>query len=166
MVHDANVLVDLEKAALLEVWFQLGIETHTSDFVVAELEEERQPNALAHIKSGQIVCHETSGEELKALIGLRSGAGRGLSIEDCSVLYVVGSVAGSVLITGDGALRKVAEEMRIEVHGLLWIMDLLVKKRLLRPIVAAAKLEHLVETGSRLPAEACRKRIQDWRQLQ
>lgn len=36
-VQDANVLIDLELAGLFDLWFQTGIETHTTDFIRAEL---------------------------------------------------------------------------------------------------------------------------------
>ena len=37
-VQDANVLIDLELAGLFDLWFQTGIETHTTDLIRAELE--------------------------------------------------------------------------------------------------------------------------------
>ena len=32
-VQDANVLIDLELAGLFDLWFQLGVETHTTDLI-------------------------------------------------------------------------------------------------------------------------------------
>ncbi len=37
-IKDANVFIDLEIAGLFDLWFQLGIETHTSVFIQEELE--------------------------------------------------------------------------------------------------------------------------------
>ncbi len=35
-IQDANILIDLHKAGLLEAYFRLGIETHTTDLVLLE----------------------------------------------------------------------------------------------------------------------------------
>ena len=38
-VKDANFFIDLEIAGLLELWFQLGVEIHTSAFIRQELRD-------------------------------------------------------------------------------------------------------------------------------
>jgi len=51
-VQDANVLIDLELAGLFDLWFQLGIATHTTDLIKGELEDGGHLQALAYFKSG------------------------------------------------------------------------------------------------------------------
>ena len=63
-VKDANIFIDLESMGLLDLWFQLGIETFTSSFVVLELENGGHLNALACIHAGQAVEAVISGEEM------------------------------------------------------------------------------------------------------
>ena len=36
-IQDAKILIDLHKAGLLEAYFRLGIETHTTDLVLLEV---------------------------------------------------------------------------------------------------------------------------------
>lgn len=162
-IKDASILIDLEDAALLDVWFLLGIETHTTDFVAAELDEERQPGAVSYIREGRITCHEIAGDDFEKVVLLKAEVGRGLSLQDCSTLYLVDRIGESALLTGDGTLRKVAQERGYEVHGVLWIFDRLVEAELITPKAAASKLEGLLTGGSRLPLGECNARIRKWR---
>ena len=66
-VQDANVLIDLELAGLFDAWFQMGIETHTTSFIRAELEKGRHQVALSYFASGQVQEHELAFEELAAV---------------------------------------------------------------------------------------------------
>lgn len=38
-VQDATILIDLEMTGLFDLWLQLGIETHTTDFITRQLEK-------------------------------------------------------------------------------------------------------------------------------
>jgi predicted nucleic acid-binding protein len=46
-----------------------------------------------------------------------------LSIHDGFALALAESLDGCILLTGDGALRALAIEQDIEVHGVLWVID-------------------------------------------
>ena len=63
-VKDAYVFIALESMGLLDLWFQLGIETITSSFVVMELEDGNHQNALACIRAGQAVEAVISSQEM------------------------------------------------------------------------------------------------------
>ena len=63
-VKDANVFIDLESMGLLDLWFQVGITTLTSSFVVMELEDGGHENALACIRAKQAVEAVISSEEM------------------------------------------------------------------------------------------------------
>ena len=167
-VKDANVFIDLESMGLLDLWFQLGIETLTSSFVVMELEEGGHQNALACIRAGQAREAIISGEEMagRFMDFLDEFTLTGLSDADLSVIYLAIREEAMVL-SGDRLLRNTAEARHIEVHGTLWIMDELVKASILKPAVAADRLEALMQrTGSErryLPVKDCLERIQHWR---
>ena len=160
-IKDTSILIDMEQAGLFDVWFQLNIETHTTDFVVTELGVDN-PNARAHIKAGHIICHTLNQADILRVVELRNRHGRNLSMQDCSLLHVIGRLPGAVLLTGDMAIRRTAEERGHTVHGLLWIFDILVEQGLLHPAVAAAKLAFLCQNGCRLPREEIAKRMMDW----
>ena len=166
-VKDANVFIDLESMGLLDLWFQLGIETITSSFVVMELEDGDHQNALACIRAGQAIEAVISQHEMeKAFEELRSECvSSGLSITDISVMYLA-IREDAILLSGDKQLRTFAKVRSVEIHGTLWIMDRLVEAGLLAKRVAAQRLENLLlRTGGNqryLPKGECHTRITRW----
>ena len=87
-VQDANVLIDLELAGLFDLWFQLGIGTHTTDLIKGELEDGGHVQALAYFKSGQVQEHGLSFEELDQVSALEREVGSKAKFNDCSVLFL------------------------------------------------------------------------------
>jgi len=161
-VQDANILIDLELSQLFDVWFQLGIETHTTSLVVRELRRGTHPVTLSYVDSGQIVTHDLDAAAVEAVVRLKASIGAGPSLNDCSVLYVAEKL-NALVLTGDGALRNASHARRLQVHGTLCIMDTLVESGLVRGIIAAAKLDLLLNAGRRLPKDACMERLERWR---
>ena len=115
-VQDANVLIDLELAGLFDLWFQLGIETHTTDLMAGHVQ------ALAYFKSGEVREHGLSFEELNQVSELEREVGSKAKFNDCSVLFLAVKL-DAMLISGDKALRIAGKARQLEVHGTLWIMD-------------------------------------------
>lgn len=161
VVQDANILIDLEKAGILDLWFQLGHETHTTDQITRELQGDGSIGALAYIRRKVIKERSFTFEELAAIGTLQEECGGGPSFNDCSVLYLACEL-GACLLTGDGPLRKQGEVREVEVRGLIWIFDELVAHGLLAPAIAADKLLGLLDSGSFLPQSICDQRIQHW----
>ena len=161
-VQDANVLIDLELAGLFDLWFQLGVKTHTTDLIKSELEDGGHVQALAYFESGQIQEHGLSFEELDQVSALERDVGSKAKFNDCSVLFLAMKL-DAMLISGDKALRKAGRARQVEVHGTLWIMDQLVAGRVMTGQSAAAKLEHLLSLERYLPAEDCYIRLKKWR---
>lgn len=86
---------------------------------------------------------------------------------DASVLYLA-IQKDAMLLTGDKPLRHEAEEKyRVEVHGTIWILDQLVVSGTIRGVVAADKLEYLLNLkgGKRrfLPSKESKEYITKWR---
>lgn len=161
VVQDANILIDLEKAGILDLWFQLGHETHTTDQITRELRGDGSKGALAYIRRKVIKERKFTFEELAEIGTLREKCGGGTSFEDCSVLYLACEI-GACVLTGDGPLRRQSEARSIEVHGMIWIFDELVAACLLAPAIAADKLRGLLDSGSYLPQSICDQRVQHW----
>lgn len=159
-IHDANILIDFILIDLLTSLFELGIEMHTTDFVLGEIEGDQVEQLEPYINSGNlgvIAFGATRVVEIQIL----TQRFRGLSFEDCSVLLAARE-AEAILLTGDGRLRKVAEGESIEVHGDLWLFDLLVEKNLLTKKDAGELLGKLMTINSRLPKSECDKRLKKW----
>lgn len=161
-VQDANILIDLELAGLFDLWLQMGVETHTTDLIRAQLRRGGHTVAQAYIASGQVCCHELAIEDLAEVAALMNEVPVGPDLGDCSVLWLSEKI-DCMMLTGDAALRKAGSKRSIEVHGTLWILDRLVERKLLTGVIAASKIENLLSLGRRLPEKECRTRIQRWR---
>lgn len=160
-VQDANILIDLELAGLLDSWLALGIETHTTDFIVRQLKTGGHREALARIRKGGIQRHALGAAEMAEMVGLFQELSGGPDLNDCSVLFLARKL-DALLLTGDKPLRIEAERRRIEVHGTLWILDQLVAEAVISPENAAARLRGLLDTGRFLPLRESEKRIRMW----
>jgi hypothetical protein len=160
-VKDANVFIDLEIAGLFDLWFQLGIETHTSVFIRAELEKGDHIASLAYFESGQVICHDFEFDEIIIVQGLMLEVNQAAGFNDCSVLFLAEKLKAP-LLSGDGALRRSAAKRGVQVMGTLWIIDQLVDAGLLKPTVAAKKLRQLIQGNRRLPMDECKSRLNHW----
>jgi len=64
-VKDACLLIDLANGGLLEAWFQLGIETCTTDLVLRQVKADNQWQAVkAFVDASLLLVHSLSGNEL------------------------------------------------------------------------------------------------------
>ena len=160
-VQDANILIDLELANLLDSWLSLGVETHTTDLIVRQLVAGDHREALARIQSGHIRSHTLDASEMTEMVDLFMRLSGGPDLNDCSVLYLARKLEAT-LLTGDRPLRIEAERLQVEVHGTLWILDRVVEAAAISPAFAAARLRGLLDAGRFLPLRECEIRIRRW----
>lgn len=64
-----------------------------------------------------------------------------LSPFDCFCLVTTQHHENGILLTGDGALRKVATRRGARVHGVLWVIDQLLDAALCDPALLMSALE-------------------------
>lgn len=164
IIHDANVLIDLVTCDLLEPWCKLNFRMMTTSLVWHEVNRKGQkPRLRRAAERGDFSVEPVGAESLAEVVTLQMDLPAGLSLEDASVLFLA-SREGAILLTGDGALRWCASERGIAVHGMLWVLDLLVARKVMAAGVVADRLERLQKMGlSRLPGEECTQRIRKWR---
>ena len=159
-VKDACVLIDLANGRLLEAWFQLGIETHTTDLVARQVKSDRNWQAVSgFIEAGLLKVTTLTGEQVGRMYDELGTLPVGL--EDQTALFLAMELK-AILLTGDRRLRLEGLKRKIEVRGLLWILDELVTKQLLPPRLGAVKLRSMVADGAFLPRDECEKRFQAW----
>jgi len=162
VINDANILIDLVKLDLLDLFSNLNFELHTTDFVYEELNEEQKSPVSKLYDNGILNIIETTEisdfQNITALLNSSSG----LSFEDCSVWYYSKLLSGT-LLTGDGKLRKQVSKEGIEVRGIIYVFDELLKQNLLDFAVAVEKIEQLSQLNNRLPKIEIEKRIEHWR---
>jgi len=161
VVNDTNIFIDLMTADLLEMFFQLPIEVHTTDFIIKEIEFDEQVVMIDEIIArGKLIVAESEPSDMEIMAEKMSN-NRQLSLEDCSVWHY-SEINNFTLLTGDGPLRKAAFKAGVDVKGLLFVFDELVEKNLLLPQHAAVKMQILLDAGTRLPQKDCQERIRRW----
>lgn len=118
LVSDTSVLVDLERGGLQKACFRLPFR-----FAVPDLLYERELELYGGeelVRLGLTVEDLDSAGVVRALTYRRRA--RGLSLPDCFALALAHTQSW-ILLSGDGALRRLAAQEAVECHGLLWLLD-------------------------------------------
>lgn len=165
LVNDTNIFIDLHSVGLLEEMCRLPYEIHTVDFVVAEIADADQRRIFdGLVARGEISVDGFTADEVIEIVEEHSSVSGNLSIPDCSVCYFARKHYVPML-TGDRRLRRYAEEQSIEVHGILFIFDELVRHDIISTSMAADRLEELFAINARLPKAEIRERINRWKSV-
>ncbi len=127
VVNDTSILIDLIKLGLLEVFVHSKFELWIPDFVNNEITGQKD-EFEKHIKYFHI--YEFTSEEVFELY-VKHANNPELSLVDISVLHVA-EKKGVVLCTSDNALRKKAQNFGVDAHGLLWILEEMLRQSVLR----------------------------------
>lgn len=159
VVQDANIIIDLIECDLFEPFFRLDLIVSTTSLIIGEITQKDQLMACRKaVQKNDLQVVEVSTLEY---LRLQSMPLAGLSVPDKSVLTLAGD-QGAILLSGDGKLRRAAEETGLRVHGILWVFDQLVGKSLLPKADASLKLKTLSTTNPRLPQREIEKRLRAW----
>lgn len=165
LVNDTNIFIDLHSVGLLEEMCRLPYEIHTVDFVVAEIADADQRRIFDElVAQGGIFIDGFTADEVIEIVEEHSSVSGNLSIPDCSVCYFARK-HNVPMLTGDRRLRRYAEEQSIEVHGILFIFDELVRHDIISTSMAADRLEELFAINARLPKAEIRDRINRWKSV-
>lgn len=124
VVSDASVILDLAKTRLIESTLALSF-----DFVIPDVIFDQELLDLGTYSPADLVrlgfTIATLNSNGVAAAFAHYGRNRSrLSLNDCFALAQA-EIQDCILMTGDGPLRLVAEKMKIEVHGLLWVASLI-----------------------------------------
>lgn len=157
VVADASVLIDLVVGQVVVQAADLEFDWLAADTILNELDQEA--NTVSVIL--EITAFDLPFEQLEIANALAT-ENRALSMPDCHAL-VLSHSQEAMLLTGDGILRQVAKKRGVEVHGTLWLLDLMVDRRLLTPQRAILALANMRQAGSRFPNDECEERIRIWR---
>lgn len=157
IVTDANILIQLDHGGLVLEAFLLPYDFVTPDVVVAELGPDLGARVQEH---GLTVALSDPDDELEV---------RKLSQEytkpgnaDLHALLHA-RLMSTQLVTGDGDLRDAAETEGVDVSGILWLLEELIRHSLIHRLRAAESLERMVRRGARLPADECEAHLRRWR---
>lgn len=157
LIFDSSICIDLYHGKLLKAVLQLPLELVLPDVIIAELEE---PAGDLLSKIG-FIKEDISGKETNDIVALRNEYASP-STNDLVALYLAKRNA-CYLITGDNALRNAAKQEGVTAHGLLWLMDILIEKKIITKSEAFEALETMIKAGSWLPQKECEERFKKWR---
>lgn len=164
-VTDACIFIDLYDLGLVNAFFQLELEIHTTTSVYFELYSEQQQILKAYQSVGRLILHNLKEEDFLQIQS--ESYPRSLSETDKSVLHVANKLNACVL-SSDKTVRNCAKNKDIEYHGMIWIFDKLVEAALLSKKQMVIKLEELVannfifQNNKALVAEI-EKRLKLWK---
>lgn len=160
VVSDTNIFIDLISLDLLNGFFSLPWEIHTTDMVINELVRFEQYDAIElFCKNGSLNIKSFDSEELLQIVKMKTER----QMPNASILdYSVWKLAKDlecVLLTGDNKLRKVVQNDNIEVQGILYLFDKMLEYGIMNNEIAIDKLQSLLCINSRLPKEEIDNRI-------
>lgn len=160
-VNDANLFIDLWEVKLIETFFQLPLEFHTTQLILNELEAEQLAQLNVFIEANDLKVRYLKREEIDGLDSISVNS-RKLSREDLSVYFYAKELTDCMILTGDNRLRKEAQRQGFEVHGILWVFEQMVENNLLGTQQAIDLLRDLMNINLWLPVGECEKMIEKW----
>ncbi len=156
-IIDASILLDFIEGGIFDTLFSLPFDFSTSDIVADEISRSYSPSELREfglkilgLESEQILMIETLQIEHIEL-----------SPNDLSV-YILARQHRSLLISGDGPLRELADSHKVEYHGTLWLLEELTEKDLLSQKDAAQALRTMLDNKRWLPRADSERLIKKW----
>lgn len=118
LVSDTSVLIDLERASLLEEMFLLPFEFSVPDLLFTRELAGELGDRLVQLG---LRIEELTAVELRRATAVNRQNNR-LSVPD-TFAFAIAESRGWGLLTGDGTLRELAVAEQIEMHGVLWLFD-------------------------------------------
>jgi hypothetical protein len=161
LISDANILIDMSVAGLLEAMFSLPESFAVPDVLFAEELSERHPELLSFGLKTLVL--DGAGVREAYMVKTSCTGRTAPSLNDVFALMLAKQVGG-VLLTGDRRLRELAETRYsdIEVRGTLWIMQRLQEQGLLEAAAAREAYWRMRQSGSRLPWGEVNRQLEEW----
>ena len=122
VISDSSCLIDLRKTSLLDAFLRLPYELLIPNTL---FEEELLKFSAAQKKAllrGGLKVVDLPGESVLRARQVARDMPH-LSIHDGFAYALAESRPGCILLTGDGPLRAFARKQKIDVHGVLWVID-------------------------------------------
>ena len=133
LVSDTSVVIDLERAEILDYVFALPYRFVVPD---ALYEQELKDYGGERLIAKGLQVRILTGEQMQEAQRLRT-LERRISIHDSYALSLAKAEA-AILLAGDAAMRRLAAAEGVRCHGVLWIFDQLEDKQ----SVSRALLRH------------------------
>ncbi len=155
-VIDTSVLIDLWNGDLLRAVFELEMILVAPTPILDKLQEPDRNTLLELGLKHNILSIEQLTES-----NMMSVNEPQLSLADCSA-FIVARDNKWPLLTGDRRLRQKAEDEDLEMHGVLWLIDLIEARGDVDGRILATSLRKMLDAGARLPDDECKTRFERW----
>ena len=160
LVSDTSVLIDLERAAIVQTVLTLPFEFVVPD---ALYEQELRPWGGEALLAHGLKVEQLHEQEVAHAVTARRACS-GLSVIDTFALALA-ELREWTLLAGDAALRNEARARGVVCHGTLWVFDQLETGNVLAPGALHDALTTLKDhPRCRLPAAEIRTRLARYRQ--
>jgi predicted nucleic acid-binding protein len=131
VVSDSSCLIDLRKVSLLDALLRLPCDFLIPDTLFDdELLKFTATQKKALIRGGLQVIDLPGERVLRAQAVIRQSPR--LSVHDGFAFALAEHHPGCILLTGDGELRTLAAKHKMEVHGVLWVIDELHRNQVMK----------------------------------
>lgn len=159
LISDANIVIDIAVAGLIEAMFSLDYEFGISDIQFAVELEEQHPE----VRAAGLKLVELQPEAVDAANTLLENNTRlRVSIYDCMALSLA-QQEQCTLLTGDGKLRQLAMVESVTVRGTLWLMEQMFLAGAISVDEAEQAYSKMLDDGSRLPVADIKKQIEKFK---
>ena len=118
LISDTSVLIDLKRGSLLKASFRLPFQFTVPDLLY---ERELKGQGGEELIGLGLAVEELDGDGVMLARTYRQRA-PALSLPDCFALALA-QTRSWILLSGDRALRQLADDEAIECHGVLWLLD-------------------------------------------
>ena len=155
LVSDTSVVIDLERAEILEHIFALPYRFIVPD---ALYEQELKDYGGERLIAKGLQVRTLTGAQMQEAQRLRAMERR-ISIHDSYALSLAKAEA-AILLAGDAAMRQLAEAEGVRCHGVLWVFDQLEDKQSVSPVLLLEALTRLAaHPRCRLPHDEVNVRL-------
>lgn len=156
LISDTNVLIDVEDGNLAHHIFRLPYEIAVPD-ILFESELRKQHSHLLQVGLKVISLTPEFVEKTEILSAKYP---RPSTMDRLALALAIQEQCP--LLTGDRDLRAAAISEGIEVHGTLWIVEELLKIKIIEQAQAKNSFDSMKTKGSRLPWSEVEKLLNKW----
>jgi len=122
VISDSSALIDLAKVKLIENLLRLPYEFVIPDVMFHDELLDLKHYTRAELRELGFHLGSLEGGDVATVVHYRRDY-PGLSLPDCFAVVLAEITGDSILLTGDGGLRKIGGQHGLEVRGVLWACD-------------------------------------------
>lgn len=154
LVSDANIFIDMETGGLTRSMFELPETFIVPDILfIEELAEQH-----AELPAYGLQIRSLTSESVQYSIQLRQHYTQ-TSSNDLHALSLARQEQ-CPLLTGDDHLRKAAKSEGIEFHGTIWLVDRMLKDKIIKIADAVIAYDAMKQNARRLPWNEVNKQLE------